>query len=115
MGDLHEFFSRSEFACSCGCGFDTVDYELLNILIKIREHFDNKMKITSGCRCAKKNKEIGGANRSLHLTGRAADVQVENISPQLVAEAAAQFGASGIKTYSTWTHIDSRSGADWHG
>ena len=34
-----KYFSRSEFACRCGCGFDTVDAELLQILEKLRKHF----------------------------------------------------------------------------
>ena len=113
MGDLAEHFSRGEFACTCGCGFNTVDAELLTILVKIREHFGKKMTITSACRCRSRNKVIGGAPSSWHIKGRAADVKVAGIEPQLVAEAAAQYGASGIKTYSTWTHIDTRNGKLW--
>lgn len=113
MGDLSEFFSRSEFACNCGCGFDTVDTKLLDVLVKVRDHFGRKMEITSGCRCSTWNKKQGGAPGSWHLVGRAADVKVEGVTPQLVAEAAAQYGATGIKTYASWTHIDTRSGASW--
>lgn len=120
MGDLSEFFSRSEFACECGCGFDTVDAELLEILIKVRDHFGRRMDISSGCRCWARHAKIYKDNnlgpppkKSLHLIGRAADVVIEGITPQLVAEAAAQYGASGIKRYSWGTHIDSRSGPDW--
>lgn len=115
MGDLAEFFSRDEFACKCGCGFDTVDAELLEILVKVRDYFGRKMTVNSGCRCESHNRKVGGVPASQHLKGRAADVVVESVNPQLVAEAAAQFGASGIKSYDTFTHIDSRSGADWHG
>lgn len=115
MGDIAEFFNRAEFACQCGCGFDTVDAELLRILVEIRDHFGRKMKVTSGCRCKDHNRREGGAPKSWHVVARAADVQVEGIAPQLVAEAAAQYGASGIKVYASWTHIDTRSGEDWHG
>ena len=113
MGDLAEFFSRSEFECSCGCGQNTVDAELLTILVKVRDHFGRRMTITSGNRCPVKNKAIGGAPSSWHLKGRAADVQIDGIEPQYVAEAAAQYGASGIKIYDGWTHIDTRNGRDW--
>lgn len=113
MGDLSEFFSRAEFACTCGCGFNTVDAGLLSVLVKVRDHFGRKMTITSGCRCRVKNKAIGGAPSSWHLKGRAADVKIDGVAPQLVAEAAAQHGAVGIKTYSTWTHIDTRNGRPW--
>lgn len=113
MGDLAEHFSRSEFACKCGCGHDTVDAQLLAILIKIRDHFGRKMKINSGCRCHFHNRMEGGAPDSWHVKGRAADVVVEGISPHLVAETAAQYGATGIKNYATFTHIDTRSGPVW--
>lgn len=113
MGDLSEHFSRSEFACSCGCGFNTVDAGLLNVLIRVRNHLDRPMAINSGCRCRVKNKTIGGAPSSWHLKGRAADVKVEGIPPQVVAEVAAQYGATGIKTYETWTHVDTRNGKQW--
>jgi uncharacterized protein YcbK (DUF882 family) len=115
MGDIPEYFDRAEFACKCGCGFDTVDAELLGILGKVREYFGRKMKITSGCRCPTHNQSIEGAPKSFHMAARAADVQVDSVSPQLVAEAAAQFGARGIKAYDTFTHIDTRSGAEWRG
>ena len=115
MGDLAKYFDRSEFACKCGCGQNTVDAQLLQILVDIREHFSRKMIITSGNRCPMHNRVIGGAPSSWHLIGRAADVQVEGITPWLVSEAAAQYGASGIKTYETWTHIDTRNGSGWRG
>jgi uncharacterized protein YcbK (DUF882 family) len=113
MGDLADYFNRDEFACSCGCGGNTVDAGLLNILVKVRDYFGRRMTITSGYRCDSRNRVIGGAPSSWHLKGRAADVKVEGISPQLVAEIAAQYGAKGIKTYETWTHIDTRNGTHW--
>lgn len=113
MGDLSENFSRHEFACKCGCGHDTVDAELLDILEKIREHFGRRMDINSGCRCHMHNRAIGGAPESWHIRGRAADVEVDGIKPSLVAEAAVQYGASGVKNYSEWTHIDTRTGHHW--
>ena len=110
MGDLSEFFSRKEFACTCGCGFNTVDAGLLNVLIKVRNHFGRELTVVSACRCATKNGAVGSSSNSWHLKGRAADVKVRGIDPQLVAEAAAQYGATGIKTYEECTHIDTRNG-----
>ena len=54
-----KYFKRSEFACKCGCGFDTVDYELVKVLEYIREHFDRPLQINSGCRCATHNRTLG--------------------------------------------------------
>ena len=56
-------FTRKEFACECGCGFDTIDFELLNILEDSRAYFTEKygkvkIKITGGNRCIAHNEEI---------------------------------------------------------
>ena len=48
---LNKYFHRSEFACKCGCGFDTVDTELLKVLTRLRVRFNKPVKITSACRC----------------------------------------------------------------
>ena len=111
-----DYFTRAEFACQCGCGFDTVDHELLNILEKIREHFDRPLRILSGCRCREHNASdaVRGASTSQHLVGRAADIRVDGVDPQLVYELADQMEVGGLGEYSTWTHIDTRVGyARW--
>ena len=108
-----KWFKRSEFACKCGCGFDTVDFELVEILDAIRLYFEKPVIVTSGCRCLKWNTASGGSSGSQHMLGRAADIKISGISPQLVAEVAAQYGASGIKSDRTFTHVDTRSGAPW--
>ena len=86
MGDLTENFSRWEFACRCGCGFDVVDWELLNLLQDFRRHFGRKIAIHSGARCESHNRdrEVGGEPDSQHLIGKAADFSVQGISPAAV-------------------------------
>jgi len=112
MGDISEHFNRSEFACKCGCGFDTVDAITLDILEKIRQHFNAPITPTSGCRCESYNKEVEGYKNSHHLRGRAADIQVEGHSPIAVAEYAQYLMPDwgGIGRYNTFTHIDTRTG-----
>ncbi len=108
MGDLSRNFSRSEFACKCGCGFDTVDAELVNMLEQVREHFGQPITITSGCRCPDHNDTVGG-KASQHLKGRAADFKVKATSAQVVQDYCDEaFPDGGVGRYSTWTHIDSR-------
>lgn len=116
MGSLSKHFSRSEFECSCGCGYDTVDSVLLEGLEAIREHFGAPIRVTSGCRCPAHNFDIGGSQRSQHKRGRAADVQVKDTAPSLVADFAEDLGLS-VGRYSTFTHVDSRSGVPkrWEG
>jgi uncharacterized protein YcbK (DUF882 family) len=109
-------FSRSEFACKCGCGFDTVDFELIRCLEYIRHTFDAPVIISSGCRCQEYNAEIEGAESSFHLQGRAADIVVQGISPDSVHVLADSMEVGGLGRYDTFTHIDTRSDyARWEG
>lgn len=103
-------FKRSEFACRCGCGFDTVDGELLEILKTLREHFNAPVKIQSGARCATHNKNVGGADNSQHVYGRAADIAVSGIAPSAVyAYLVSTYPHSyGVGLYNSWVHIDTR-------
>ena len=58
---LNSYFRRSEFACKCGCGKDTVDYTLLNILTELRFFFGRPLHVNSGNRCEVHNASVGGA------------------------------------------------------
>ena len=82
MGDLSKDFSRSEFACGCGCGFATVDVKLLELLQVIRAHFKKPVAITSGCRCNEYNEKVGGSYGSKHKQGIAADIKVKDTKPE---------------------------------
>ena len=80
MGDLTKNLSRHEFACKCGCGFDTVDIDLARILQETVDAFFNasmvdrvSITINSGCRCPAHNKAVGGSKNSRHMDGNAAD------------------------------------------
>lgn len=105
-------FYRDEFACKCGCGFDTVDAELLEILELARGSFQRPIVINSGCRCQEYNKSVAGTKNSQHLLGRAADIVVNGILPSRVAEWGELLLEThgGIGRYKTFTHIDTRSG-----
>jgi len=117
MGDLSKNFSRSEFACKCGCGFNTVDSELIRILQSFRDKIGEPITISSGCRCPIYNAFILGSENSQHMKGRAADIVTGNpIGDQqyFLKEYSKKYG---IGVYDTFTHIDTRSGpkARWHG
>jgi len=127
MGDLSTNFSRAEFACKCGCGFNTVDSELLEGL----QHYSTRLQtlhpkkrvsiiVNSGCRCVEYNNKQNGAKKSQHLFGRAADIVAKidgvKISPQEVADffnSAHPNFSTGV--YKTFTHVDTRSGKPWRG
>lgn len=109
-GDLSKNFSRYEFACNCHCGFDTVDTELLPVVQGVRNHFNKATFVTSGCRCLKYNKLVGGAKHSKHMWGQAADLQVSGASPKEVADYLDKTYPDkfGIGRYRNFTHVDVR-------
>ena len=50
------------------------------LLEPIRKAFRQPIIINSGYRCRQLNRAVGGAQRSLHLSGRAADIRAANIA-----------------------------------
>ena len=104
-------FSRKEFACKCGCGFDTIDYELLEVLKDIRIYYGVPVLINSGCRCVSHNHSVGGSPHSQHVLGRACDFVVKGIDADEVADylESKYQGKFGIGRYNGRTHIDTRS------
>ena len=80
----------------------------------IRDEFDLPMVIGSGYRSKAHNDKVGGAKKSLHLTGMAADIKVKGKSPAEVVEVILKLIASGkipeggLKGYNTFTHYDIR-------
>jgi uncharacterized protein YcbK (DUF882 family) len=105
-----KFFKRKEFACECGCGFDTVDFELAEVVDDVRGHFGKSCHINSGCRCETHNEKVGGEEHSLHLVGQAADVRVSGIEPKDVyAYLDGKYpDRYGVGLYFGRTHIDVR-------
>jgi len=117
------YFKRKEFACKCGCGFDTVDYPLIHVLTLLRIRFKRPVVILSGCRCEKHNREIGGAKHSQHLLGRAADFYIPGVDIETVyahIKKLMEGEVYGLGKYKTFIHLDTRSGekpafwAGWH-
>lgn len=123
MGDISPHFNRSEFACSCGCGFDTVDVELIRVLEQARADYTRvhgkcKIIITGGTRCLKRNSEIGGAESSKHLQGIACDHKIKvhdgnswiDVPPVEVCKYYENKYPDkyGIGKYNSWVHLDIR-------
>ena len=111
MMKLNRYFDREEFECSCKCGFNTVDAELLSVLTSVRTYFNQPVHINSATRCFKHNAEVGGKPTSQHLIGRAADITVSNVSNEEVQAYLLRMNGDrfGIGCYDTFTHIDTLS------
>lgn len=78
--DNVKYFRKEEFTCKCGCKMNNIDLRLIKVLDEIREHFGQACIVTSGCRCSKHNKEVGGVQGSRHVLGKAADIYIKGVS-----------------------------------
>ena len=87
---LTEHFNLREFECRC-CHCVRLSPVLVRRLEAVREQWGKPMIITSGYRCPSHNREVGGAPRSFHMVGQAADVMVP-LSEQPAVEAFARRG-----------------------
>lgn len=103
---LSKNFVLSEFACKDGSEDITVDYELIDLLQKMRDALGKPVKVTSGYRTVTYNKKCGGIATSHHLTGKAADIKVSGMTPLELAKIADKIGFLGIGVYPTFTHVD---------
>jgi zinc D-Ala-D-Ala carboxypeptidase len=57
----------------------------VKVLEPVRVHFGAPVKVTSGFRCARLNKAVGGSGTSQHCFGEAADFSVDGVSDLEVA------------------------------
>ena len=89
MRKLSQYITDQDFQCRCGCGrtqpqgiesiipeYDDIQRILFGIYDLVAGR--TKTQITSGYRCPKRNKEIGGATYSPHLWGLAIDFVAED-------------------------------------
>lgn len=131
MGDLTKNFSRSEFECKCGCGFDDIDQTLVEGIQQIRDKIGvplycvRKTKAGyfpagSGCRCRKHNSRVRGSRNSQHILGKAADIWgMPDIDEFVkIADTIPVFNKGGIGVYKSrgFVHLDVRgSRSRWTG
>ena len=91
--------------------------ELAKNLQVLRDVVKKPINITSGYRPAELNTKVGGATKSRHITGEAADFKIEGYTPKQVAAiiekliAEGKMKQGGLGTYSTWVHYDVRGTA----
>lgn len=116
-------FQYKEFDChgSGCCSTTIIDEKLVAYVQQIRDHFGKPVTITSPYRCEVHNRRVGGATKSYHMQGRAADIVVQGVSSREVAKYAESIGILGIGLYETsadgyFTHIDTRTTKSfWYG
>lgn len=80
----------------------------------IRAHFNVPVTINSGYRNLEYNRNIGSKDSSQHVLGTAADIVVEGVSPDDVADAieflimGGMLKEGGVGRYNSFTHYDIR-------
>lgn len=115
---MTEHFTKEEFRSADGAHFPYEVKQNLRVLAEqlevLREHFQKPIKINSGYRSPAHNAKIGGKPESMHLLGKAADVVIDGVSPDEVAEAiefliqGKMMKQGGLGKYDTFTHYDIR-------
>ena len=114
---LTENFSKSEFDSKDGAEMPEEVLENVKELAKnlqiIREAIGMSISINSGYRSPAHNKSVGGATRSQHLTGKAADIKtrmkpsvLHKIILGLINEG--RISEGGVGLYNSFVHYDIR-------
>ena len=117
MGDLSTHFSTDEFACP-HCKKCSISGALIVALEKLRALGPEPIIIHDGYRCPEHNTQVGGAKKSEHMEGIAADLHIQGLSLQQQYDRAKQileFVNGGIGVYDgNFIHVDVRDGkARW--
>lgn len=124
-----QHFQTSEFGCKDGTPYPPDWFTerlrpLCRVLEELRYDLNAPIIITSGYRTPEYNTKIGGAPRSQHVQGRAADIQVKSYTPAQVHETILRLHGigkvrlGGLGVYNTFVHLDIRDGdklAQWSG
>jgi uncharacterized protein YcbK (DUF882 family) len=97
-----------------------IDPKLLHILHKIQKQLDTiePFHLISGYRSPQSNSMLremgrGVAKRSLHVSGKAADIYVPGRSLKQVQAAAKSLRAGGVGRYSQFVHVDTGRQRYW--
>lgn len=100
------FFDPDEMRCR-HCGELVVSVRLMDALEALRGSVGRPLTVVSGYRCQEHNKAVGGAAKSLHLDGMAADIRaVTPLARVELIHQAGQFGLNGVGVYRTFVHLD---------
>ena len=120
---LTKNFTLSEFASHDGAPFPpdvlTNLQEIAKNLQALRDYLGCPLKINSGYRSPAHNKAVGGASKSQHVLGKAADISCHKYTPAQVHAAiqhlikTGKMQDGGLGQYNTFTHYDIGTPRRW--
>lgn len=118
--NISPHFKLSEMACKDGSDKVLYSTELMEKLEDLRAYGGFTVSINSGYRTPAYNKKIGGASRSQHVLGTAADIVVKKsgavVNAKKVCCLCQSLGFKGIGYISVnATHVDMRASGSYHG
>ncbi len=90
---------------------------LSRLLVAVRRHYGKPIVVSSGCRSYKRNRRVGGAKRSLHLSCKAADFKVVGVSKASLRRYVSKLaGRGGVGTYCgrSIVHLDVGPVRSWY-
>lgn len=87
---------------------------LANRLQLMRDILGKPIAITSGFRSPQHNQQIGGAPGSLHLSGMAADIQVQDMTSDNVFSRLSGIWSGGLGVYDYHVHVDIGQRRRWY-
>ena len=118
---MSRYFKPEEFRCKDGSTHPEfeggVHPGLLLVLDDIREKFGKPILVNSGYRSPEHNRKVGGAPRSYHVKGMAADIRPQDLKDlkRLYAIADEINSTGGVGKYPTFVHVDIGPGRRWNG
>ena len=107
-----KYFKPEEMACK-GTGKLKVEPRLLDYLDLFRLRLGGPVIVLSAFRTPYHNAKVGGAPRSMHLFGLAADIQTVNKDRNLILELAKSLKFTGFGYYRTFLHVDLGRKREW--
>lgn len=97
---------EKRFACPC-CGVNFIDPRVEIMHREIEAEVGEEVKVTSGYRCAKHNREVGGSETSSHVKGLAWDIECDASRLRFrIVGAAIRLGIMRIGIGKTFIHLD---------
>ncbi len=100
-------FREREFDCKCGCGKNNINLHLFQMWNEVREICGFPITVSSGSRCIKWNKQVGGKDNSAKISGDAGDVKgISSMTRLKIIEAMLKVGFTRIGVGKTIIHGD---------